>query len=311
LISITRRGYVKRTPVKAYRAQSRGGKGVSGMSVRDQDAVQHLFATHSLDGVLFFSNRGKVFQEKVYQIPDAQRQARGISLNNLLPLAGGERITAVLPVSDFERADFLTMVTRQGRIKRVALGEFADVRRSGLVAIKLASKDELGWVRLTDGGQEVILVTEGGKAIRFPEEAVRPQGRSAAGVWAIRLADGDAVTSMDVVEPEGELLVVTARGYGKRTPLSEYSTQGRYGSGVVALHQKYLAQTGPIVAARVVGLEDQVTVITAEGMALRTSVESLAQQGRTARGRQVMDLQDGDTVASVARLEEDGGKGEG
>jgi DNA gyrase subunit A len=305
LISITRRGYIKRTPVRAYRTQSRGGRGVAGMSTRDEDAVQYLFAANSLDSVLFFSNQGKVFQEKVYQIPDAQRQARGIPLANLLALSGGERITAALPVSDFEQARFLTMVTRQGRIKRVALGEFASVRRSGLAAINLDRQDEFGWVRLTDGDQEVILITAQGKAIRFSETAARPQGRAAAGVWAIRLADGDAVTGMDVVDLGGHVLVVTAGGYGKRTPLSEYPTKGRHGSGVVTLHQKHVGQTGPIVAARVVGLKDEVTLITTEGMALRTRVESFPEQGRAARGKRVMDLQPGDAVASLARLEGD------
>ncbi len=302
LISITHRGYIKRTPIKAYRSQAGGGRGVAGMSIRDEDAVQYLFAANSLASVLFFSNKGRVFQEKVYQIPDAQRQARGIPLANLLALSSGERITAVLPVSSFEEAGFLTMATRKGRIKRVALNEFASVRRSGLAAIKLEQGDELGWVRLTDGDREVMLITGLGKALRFSERAARQQGRAAAGVWAIRLTSSDAVTSMDVVEPEGQLLVMTAHGYGKRTPLSEYPTKGRHGSGVVTLHQKHLAQTGPIVAARVVCPEDEVTIITAEGMALRTRVESFAQQGRASRGKRIMELQAGDAVASVARL---------
>ncbi len=303
LISITRRGYVKRTPLKAYRTQAGGGKGVAGMSVRDEDAVQYLLAANSLDSVLFFSNQGKVFQEKVYQIPDTQRQARGIPLVNLLALASDERITAVLPVSDFEQAGLLTMVTRQGRIKRVVLSEFSGVRRSGLAAINLDDGDELGWVKLTDDQREVILITGQGKALRFAETAVRPQGRAAAGVWAIRLADGDAVVSMDVVEPDGQLLLVTTLGYGKRTPLDEYPVQGRYGGGVVTLHQKYLAQTGPVAAARVVRPTDEVTLITAEGMTLRTRVEALGQQGRASRGVRVMALQKGDALVSMARLE--------
>ncbi|GAF85222.1 unnamed protein product, partial [marine sediment metagenome] len=304
LISISRRGYIKRTPAKAYRSRAGRGRGIAGMSIRAEDAVQHLFAANSLAGVLFFSNRGKVFQEKVYQIPDAQRQARGIPLGNLLTLSRGERITAALPVPSFEETAFLTMVTRQGRIKRVALGELASVRRSGLVAIKLEKGDELGWVRLTNGDQEIILVTKRGKALRFSETAVRPQGRAGAGVWAIRLAGGDAVTSVDVVEPEGQLLVMTAHGYGKRTSLSEFPTKGRHGGGMVTLHQKHLSQTGPIVAARVVGLKSEVTIITAEGMALRTHVENFPQQGRASRGKRVIDLEAGDVVASVARLAE-------
>jgi len=303
LISISRRGYVKRTPAQAYRAQNRGGKGVSAMNLRQEDAVEYLLAANSLDSVLFFSNRGKVFQEMVYQLPDAQRQARGIPLSNLLTLADGERITAALPVSSFEQQGFLTMTTRQGRIKRVALSEFSTVRRSGLTAINLDAGDELGWVKLTDGRREVVMITRQGKALRFSEEPVRPQGRSGSGVTAIRLDQGDAVASMDVTSPEGQLLLVTAQGYGKYTPLAEYPTQGRNGGGVVALHPKYLPQTGPVIAAQVVAQTDEVTLITAKGMALRISVQDFPQQGRSARGTQIIKPTTGDTVASMARLE--------
>ncbi|MBC7251556.1 MAG: DNA gyrase subunit A [Anaerolineae bacterium] len=301
LISITQRGYIKRTPVRAYRA----GRGVTGMTTRDEDAVLYLFAAGTLDSVLFFTNAGKVYQEKVYQIPDSNRQAKGVALASLLAMDSDERVTAALAVPDFEQAEYLTMVTRQGRIKRTALSEFASVRPSGLIAINLDDNDELGWVKLTKGDQEVIIVTERGRALRFNEDQVRPQGRVAAGVWAIKLQDGDFVTSMDVVEPGGELLLVTTRGWGKRTPLSDYPTKGRYTGGVITLPDKYLEQTGLIAAARVVQPQDEVTLISAEGAALRLPVESFPLLSRATKGQKVkaLKLRQGDTVASVARLE--------
>jgi DNA gyrase subunit A len=300
LISITQRGYIKRTPVRAYRA----GRGVTGMTTREEDAVLYLFAASTLDSVLFFTNAGKVYQEKVYQIPDADRKAKGVTLASLLALGTGERVTAALPVSDFEQAEYLTMATRRGRIKRTALGEFASVRPSGLIAINLDGDDELGWVRLTTGDQEVIIVTERGRALRFGEDKVRPQGRVAAGVWAIKLGDGDLVSSMDVIEPGGELLIVTSQGWGKRTPLSDYPTKGRHTGGVITLPNKYLAKTGLIGAARVVQPGDEVTLISAEGAALRLPVKSFPLMGRATRGQKVkaLKLRTGDSVASVARL---------
>ncbi|MCD6554894.1 MAG: DNA gyrase subunit A [Anaerolineae bacterium] len=301
LISITQRGYIKRTPVRAYRA----GRGVTGMTTREEDAVLYLFTAGTLDSVLFFTNAGKVYQEKVYQIPDSNRQAKGVALATLLAMDSDERVTAALAVPDFEQAEYLTMVTRRGRIKRTALSEFASVRPSGLIAINLDGDDELGWVQLTRGDLEVIIVTERGRALRFSEDKVRPQGRVAAGVWAIKLGDGDLVASMEVVDPEGELLIVTAQGWGKRTPLSEYPAKGRHTGGVITLPDKYLPRTGPIAAARVVRPDDEVMLISAEGAALRLPVKSFPLMGRATRGRKVkaLKLRAGDSVASVARLE--------
>ena len=300
LISITQRGYIKRTPVRAYRA----GRGVTGMTTRSEDALLYLFAAGTLDSVLFFTNAGKVYQEKVYQIPESNRQAKGVALASLLAMDSNERVTAALAVPDFEQAEYLTMVTRRGRIKRMALSEFASVRPSGLIAINLNGDDELGWVRLTTGEQEVIIVTEQGRALRFGEDQVRPQGRAAAGVWAIKLGDGDFVTSMDVIEPGGELLIVTAQGWGKRTSLSDYPAKGRHTGGVITLPGKHLARTGPIVAARVVQPDDEVTLISAGGAALRLPVKSFPLMSRVARGQKVkaLKLRSGDSVASVARL---------
>ncbi|MEE8163593.1 MAG: DNA gyrase subunit A [Anaerolineae bacterium] len=311
LISITQLSYVKRTAARVYRRQERGGRGVTGMTTREEDAVLYLFAANTLDNILFFTSQGRVYRARAYQIPDAGLRGKGTPLVSLLPLEEGELVTAVLAVPDFEQAEtsssltelYLTMVTQQGKIKRTALAEFASIRPSGLIAVNLDEGDELGWVKLTRGDQEVIIVTERSQAIRFNEEEVRPMGRSAGGVMAIKLARGDRVASMDVVRPQSDLLIVTTKGYGKRTPLSEYPAQGRHGRGVVTLSSRYLDQTGPISAARVVAEGDEVTCISAQGMVLRTDVESIPRMGRSTRGSKVMNLRKGDTIASIARLE--------
>ncbi len=308
VVSITSRGYVKRVSARTYRAQGRGGRGVTGMATREEDAVAHLLTANSLDSLLFFTDRGKVYQERVYQLPDVGRQARGIPLVNVIALEPGEQVTAVVavpgngrrPSEDGQR--YLTMVTRQGMIKRVALAEFATVRPSGLIAISLAEGDHLIWAGLTGGDQEIVVVTARGQALRFPETEARPMGRTAAGVNAIRLEPGDEVVGAAVVEsPEAELLVVTAGGFGKRTPLGAYPTRGRYGKGVrtYAANQQ---RTGPIVAALVVRPEDEVLVITQQGIALRTKVASIPRMGRATRGGQLIRLQEGDRVASVTRI---------
>ena len=302
LISITRRGYVKRTPVDAYRKQQRGGKGLIGMGTRDEDELEHLFAAATLDSILFFSDQGKVYSERAYQIPEYDRTAKGSSLMNVLPLMPDEKVTAAVAVHSFDGAEYVTMVTRNGRIKRVDVSAFRDVRPSGLIAVNLDEGDELGWVKLTQGGQDLILVSEEGRAIRFIEEDVRPMGRTAAGVYAMRLAKGDRITGVDVVTPDGDLLLITEKGFGKRTPLDEFRRQSRYGKGVRAMTLSQL--TGKIVSARVVTGQDEVTCISANGIILRTSVDDVSRQGRYSRGVTVMDMRDGDTIASVAVIRE-------
>jgi len=302
LVSITQRGYVKRVPASTYRAQMRGGRGVTGMTTREEDAVQFLFAANTLDNILFFTDKGKVYSEKAYRVPDAGRTAKGIPVINLINLDPDERVTATVTVPDFEKAEYLTMVTRRGKIKRTDLSEFESVRPSGLIALNLEEGDELGWVKLTEGDDEVVIVTQDGQAIRFKESDVRPMGRAAGGVMGIKLADDDQVASMDVVDPDGDLLVVTAKGYAKRTPLSEYSTQGRYGGGVVTLNKTSIAITGPVVDARVVLEDDDITLISAEGMVLRTRVAQIPQMGRSTRGATVMRMKKGDLVVSLALM---------
>jgi DNA gyrase subunit A len=303
LISITEKGFIKRVSAKTYRSQRRGGRGVKGHTTRDEDNVLMMFPANSHDTVLFFSDRGKVYAAKAYEIPDAGRTAKGISMVNVLNISPTEVITAAVPVPDFDAAEYCTMMTRSGRIKRVDLAEFASVRPSGLIAISLADDDELGWVRLTSGDEELLIVTERGQALRFHESEVRSMGRPAQGVIGIRLRAGDRVVCMDIVEPEGDLLIVTTKGYGKRTPLGEYSAKSRATMGILTIDRKAIPKIGRIAAARVIQPdEDLITLISANGIVMRTKADALSMQGRATQGVQTMDIEEGDTVVSLARI---------
>jgi len=305
LLSITQRGYIKRVPARLYRTQGRGGKGVTGYELREEDEVAYLFPARSLDTILFFSDRGKVYSEKAHRIPESDRADRGTTIANLLSVSQGETITAAVAVGTFESGEYCTMATRNGKIKRVALSEFEAVRPSGLVAISLEEGDVLSWVRVTTGSQEIILVTEKGQALRYSEKLVRSMGRQAAGVNAIRRAKDDFVSSMEVVDEESDLLVATFKGYGKRTPIREYAPKGRATGGVATIAQKTLDVTGRIVAARMVRADDDLTIITAGGQALRLKVKQVRRAGRSTMGVRMMQLKEGDSIASVARLSAD------
>lgn len=302
-MSITRRGYIKRTPVSVYRTQSRGGKGLIGMTTRAEDELEHFFVAGTLNTILFFSDRGKIYATKAYEIPELDRTAKGISLMNILPLSADEKITVALPVHDFGDGEYLIMITRKGRIKRVELSAFANVRPSGLIAINLEAGDSLRWVKMTQGHEDIILISRQAKGIRFNEEAVRPMGRTATGVNAMRLDAWDQLAGADVATPGDDLLIITEKGYGKRTPLDEYRQQGRYGQGVRAMSLTP-ERTGAIVDARVVSPKDEVTLISSNGILLRMSAAHISQQGRASQGVRVMDIRDGDTVASVAVIRE-------
>ncbi len=310
-ISITERGYIKRVPMDVYRTQRRGGRGVIGVDTRDEDEVIHFLPAHTLDSMLFFSDRGKVYQKRAYEIPSAGRTAEGDLLVGLINLDADERITSAIAVSDFEEEGYLTMFTQWGRVKRTVLSEFEDVRPSGLIAIRLESglsgQDELGWVRRTQGRQELIVVTEQGQALRFRESTVRPVGRNALGVYAIRLEPGDRVVSACIVDPKADLLTVTTKGYGKRTPLSGFRTQGRYTKGVLCFKGK---NAGVVAAAGMVHPEDQITFITTGGIALRTHAREISRLGRATRGVKIMDLKPGDEIASMAVMENSGPESE-
>lgn len=302
LITFTQKGYIKRVAASLYRTQGRGGRGVSGQTVREEDEVLFLIPARTLHTVLFFSDRGKVYSEKVYQIPDANRTDRGIPIVNVLSLDAGEKITAAVSIPNFNEGFYCTMATLRGRVKRVALSEFASVRPSGLIAISLEEKDQLYWVRLTSGKNEIIMVTRQGQALRIEESDIRSMGRQAAGVTGIKLKGNDLLASMDVIEPEGQLLVVTEKGYGKRSKLDEYPAKGRATGGVATIDQKNLTKIGNISAARVVQEADEISIISSGGIMLRLKVKDISMSGRATRGFKLMDLGKEDIVASVAKI---------
>lgn len=273
-----------------------------GHTTKEEDEVLMLMPARTLDTILFFSDRGKVYAEKAYQIPDADRTARGVPIVNVLSIDANETITAAVAVPLFEEERYCTMVTRKGIIKRIALRQLSSVRPSGLIAINLGEDDELGWARLTDGDDEIILVTEMGMALRFSEKDVRPTGRMTAGVKAIRLRKGDRLTSMAIVEPGGDLLVVTSKGFGKRTSLDEYPIRSRASIGVLTIGRKALAKVGKIEVASVVQEADELTIISSGGVALRTNVKSITKTSRSTQGVVLINLQEGDSVASIARI---------
>jgi len=304
LIVITQRGYIKRTPWTEFRAQRRGGRGVIGMATGEEDEIKTLISANSHDTLLFFTDRGKVYQERVYQIPDAGRTAKGSLIAGILAIATEERVTAVVAVASFEEATesprYLMMVTRMGRAKRMTLSELSAVRPSGVIAITLNDDDELAWVRLTQGNDDIMLVTEQGQGIRFNEQDVRPMGRTAAGVTAVRIDEEDLVAVAEVVEPNGALFLATIKGYGRCTHLTEFNRQGRGGKGVRAYNVS--DKTGPVVDGRVVQDADELTLISENGIVIRTTVAKIPKLGRTTRGVQMMDLKENDRLASVARL---------
>ena len=302
LITITRQGYIKAVPPRSYKIQGRGGRGVMGQAVKEEDEVVMLVSARSLHTLLFFSDRGKVYSEKVFQLPEASRTDKGMSIVNLISLESGERITAAVSVPNFEAAEFITFATVKGLMKRVPLSEFASVRNSGMLAISLEEGDMLGWVRLTSGKDDLILVTANGKALRIKENCIRSMGRVARGVTAIRMKDGDRLTSLEVVTTDGFLLLITEKGFGKRVNLNLYRTQGRGTHGVATIKKEMQASIGAIATARVVTLEDEVTIITTNGVMLRLAVKSIASQGRNTKGVHLMKIEKTDKVATLARI---------
>lgn len=302
LISFSTNAYIKRMPANAFRAQGRGGRGVKGMTTRGEDAVMDLRFARTLDHILFFTNKGRVYSSRVYELPEGSRTAKGVHIANVLTLQHNETVTTMLTLADFGQATYITLLTRQGRIKRVKASAFANVRTNGLIAMNLDDNDSLEWARLTSGKQEFIIVTRNGKALRLHETQVRAMGRTAAGVWAIRLRENDVITSCDVVQSGTDLLVLHERGWGKRVSLNEYRPRGRYTQGVWTTDRSRRAEVGPIVAARVVNEKDQITVITSNGIMLRTPVSGISQMGRSTRGVRIVNLGTGDSVAALAVL---------
>lgn len=300
VITLTGRGYIKRTLLDAYRGQHRGGKGVTALKTHEEDYVDQLFVASTLHYLLFFTNRGKVYRLKVYNLPEGGRQARGTALVNLLPLAQDEQVTAVIPLKEFREDRYLFMATRNGLVKKGVLSDYNSSRRDGIIALKLGDQDELIGVRLSEGKSEIILATWKGMALRFKEEEVRPMGRGAAGVKGIRLEEGDRVVGMERVLPSARLLVVSEKGYGKLTPLSLYRVQSRGGKGITTL--KVTERNGHLVGIRVVERDDEVLLMSGNDSIIRLAVSEISQQGRSTQGVRLMRLDEGDRVVAVAKL---------
>jgi DNA gyrase subunit A len=300
-VTLTHQGYIKRMPLNTYKSQRRGGRGITATNPKEEDFVEHLFIATTLNYILFFTDKGRVYSLKAYEIPEASRQARGTAIVNLIPLMPDETIRAVIPIRTFAPDKYLLMATRHGIVKKTALEEFDTKRKTGLLAIRLDPDDDLVSVKRTTGNQEIIIVTAQGLALRFSEEDVRPMGRSARGVIGIRLGDGDTVIGMDVVREDRDLLVVTENGYGKRTPLNQYRTYAsRGGRGVKAI--TLTDKTGLAVAIKVLEGDDELMCISAEGVVIRMDAADISQQGRGAQGVRVMRLDPEDKVVSIAQI---------
>jgi DNA gyrase subunit A len=297
LVTLTERGYIKRQQADVYRTQRRGGRGIKGMVTREQDVVRHILTCSTMDDLLFFTDRGKVYQLKTHELPDAGRTAKGLPLVNLISLEPGEQVTSVLAVADFDQAEYLVMATVRGKIKRTLLKEYSQVRSNGLIAIGLEDGDLLGWVAMSQGKEDILMTTVRGQTIRFGQDQVRPMGRPASGVIGMSLDDGDRVVGMGLVLEGGSLLIVTANGVGKRTALNEYPPKGRATGGVITIK---LRPKDSIAVAHVVWDHSLLTLISTGGTVMRTRADEISLLGRATQGVAVMNTNDGERVAALS-----------
>ncbi|MBA7704806.1 DNA gyrase subunit A [subsurface metagenome] len=299
MIVLTTRGYIKRMPIESYRVQQRGGRGVMGIATREAESVRLLLVADTLDTLLFFTNRGRVYSLKCYRVPlETSRTAKGIPMVKLISVGETEQVTEILAVSSFVTGVSMIMATRRGVIKRSALKGFAAVRANGLIAMRLGKVDELVAARVASQDDEIILVTEGAQAIRFAIRGLRTASRTSGGVRAIHVASDDRVVAMDIVSPNAYLMVITKNGLGKCTPLSSYRLQARGGTGIKSLSLK----VGKVVAARVINTFDEVMILSAQGVILRMRADNIPIQGRIRRGASLMKPDEGDEVISIAAL---------
>ncbi len=295
--------YVKRTPLDTYKSQNRGGKGIIGMQTRDEDFIKDLFVSSTHDTMLFFTNIGKVYRLKGYEVPEAGRNARGVAIVNLLEIAQNEEINAVIPVKEFEPDKYLVMITKQGIIKKTDMMSYSNIRKGGLNAINLKDDDQLIAVMVTNGQNDIFIATHDGMGIRFNEDDVRPMGRTATGVRGIKLRDGDYVVSADIIEENTQVLNVTEKGYGKRTAVSEFNVQKRGGMGV-KIHQ-ITDKTGKITGTLIVNEDEELMLITSEGVIIRLRANDISVVGRASQGVKLINLDGGVNVAGAAKIAAD------
>ncbi|OGW85016.1 MAG: DNA gyrase subunit A [Omnitrophica bacterium RIFCSPLOWO2_01_FULL_45_10] len=306
VITISHAGYIKRLPVSSYRKQRRGGKGVTGAEMKEEDFIEHLFIASTHDYMLFFTDKGMAHWLKVHEIPETGRLSKGKAIINMLSLAQGEKISAFVPVREFKEGAFLMMATRNGVVKKTALRAYAHPRRGGIIGIGLEKDDELIKVELTNGDEEMLLATKEGKAIRFKESQIRDMGRGAKGVRGIRLGKKDACIAMEIVRPDQTVLTVTQQGFGKRTSFKEYRLQSRGGKGIINI--KVTGKNGEAVGLKTVSDKDELMLITEKGMIVRSPVKDIRSTGRSTQGVRLMRVESGDKIASVAKIvpEEEG-----
>lgn len=298
VLTLTQFGYVKRLAVDTYKIQNRGGRGVSGMSRREEDVATEMFVINSHDYVLFFTDKGRVYRLKCYEVPEGSRQSKGMNIANLLPIAADEKVTSMIRVPEFDEEKYLVMVTKQGIIKRISLNAYNTARKGGLIALELNEGDELAWVRLTDGNQQVVVATKNGLAIRFEETDVRPMGRQARGVKAISLREGDCVVGMCVVANDDLILTASETGFGRISNVSDYRLQSRGGKGITNYHtEKY----GNVAAVSAVKLDEDIIIISQEGVIIRIAADTVRICNRPSKGVTLMRIGENDKVVTVAR----------
>lgn len=301
VITITHSGYIKRVSADTYSAQRRGGKGIQATATKEDDFVENIFITSTHSNILFFTNMGRVYQIKGYEVPEAGRTAKGTNIVNLLPLGASEKIQAVITLKEFDDSNYLVMGTKKGLIKKTSLKQFSNIRKNGLIAITLREEDELIAVRMTTGESEVLMFTQGGYAIRFNEKDVRPMGRTAAGVKAITLRNDDIALSMDIAAEENDVLVVSENGFGKRTPIKEYTAHRRGGKGIITY--KITGKTGKIVGARVVEDDDELMLINSSNVAIRLNVSGISTTSRNAMGVTLMRTVENEKIVAIAKID--------
>lgn len=304
-ITLTHLGYLKRIPADTYKTQKRGGKGIAGLTTRENDFVKDLIMTSTHDYLMFFTNFGKAHKLKAYEIPEATRTAKGTPAVNFLNLLQRERINAVIPIKEFKEDSYLMGVTKKGTIKKTALSQFDTNRKNGIIAVKLKDGDELIDIKQTSGNDDVIIVTKNGKSIRFNEKDVRPMGRVAGGVRAIKLEEDDEVVSMSLVKEDDELLVVTKNGYGKRTPVKEYKLQDRGGKGVLTYDKKKFSKTGELIGAMTVEEDDEILLINSDGIIIRIAAKDVSELGRATLGVKIMKVAEDTNIISMAKVIQD------